>query len=245
MQFNMTGETIESLLCMDNKPILELKIFYPQIMGPLSKESEYHFNGHYRTQARKINRQARTVFYHRAEEEAKMAAEQEFDFTLHSFIRTCSTMRLDSRYTSVVFDRYYYCGGTHGTTVRTANTWDLSMGRPVPLSYFFSETAPYRKIMLNAVCEQIEQQKKREEIFFFENLLQNARQSFCEKNYYLTGSEIVVYYPLYSLAPYHAGILSYKIPFSLLDGLWHKGRMPAELPSYQDKFASGFGTEFL
>lgn len=245
MQLNMCGETIESLLYRENKPILELKISYPQIMGPLSQKSEYRFNDYYCKQARNLNRQARTEFYHRASEEARIAGEQEYDFTLHSLIRTFTTMRLNSRYTSVVFDRYQYSGGTHGTTVRIGNTWDFSTGTQVPLSYFFYKNSPYRNVILKLIREQIEQLKKREEILFFENPLRNARQCFSEANYYLTNDAVVIFYPLYTLAPYYAGILTYKIPFNSLDGCWIKDRKPSEIPPYTGGFTARFGNELL
>ena len=151
MQLSMSGETIETLLYANNKPVLELKISYPQIMGPLSKRSEDRFNDFYRKQARNLNRQARTQFYHRATEEFYVAENEEYPFNLHSFIRTFTTTRLDPRYASIVLDRYQYFGGTHGTTVRTGNTWDLSTGSKVPLSYFFYNDVPYQKQILDLI----------------------------------------------------------------------------------------------
>lgn len=245
MQLSMSGETIETLLYRENKPILELKISYPQIMGPLSKRSEYRFNEYYRNKARTLNRQARTEFYHRASEEYRSSREQEFDFTLHSFLRTFATARLDSRYTSLYFDRYNYSGGLHGTTVRRGNTWDFLRGIQIPLSYYFHANSPYKKIILKSIGKQIEQQKETEEIFFFENPLRNAKQRFNEANYYLTHDAIVIYYQLYTLAPYYAGILSYKIPFQILDGCWIKSRRPREITPYEGAFSQRTDGELL
>lgn len=245
MQLNMSGESIESLLYRENKPILELKISYPQIMGPLSKESEYRFNNFYCNQARSLNKRARTEFYHRAGEEFKRAMEQEYDFTLHSFIRTFSAPRVDSRYTSVLFDRYQFFGGPHGTTERTGNTWDFSTGAQVSLRYFFHQNSPYRRVILDCICEQIAKQKKNEEILFFENPLKNARQCFNESHFYLIHNAVVIFYPLYTLAPYYCGIISYKIPFARLDSCWVKQRRPREIPPYGGRFTGGFGTELL
>ncbi len=245
MQLNMSGETIESLLYRENKPILELKISYPQMIGPLSKESEYRFNDHYRKQARNLNRKARTEFYNRAAEESRIAAEQEYDFSLHSFVRTFSAPRVDYRYTSILLDRYQYWGGPHGMTVRTGNTWDFSIGAQVPLSYFFQKNTPYRKIITDAVCEQISLQEKNQEILFFENPLKNAKQCFHENNYYLSHNAVIVFYPLYTLAPYYTGILSYKIPFTRLEKCWIERRRPKEVPPYAGHFTERFGTELL
>ena len=243
MQLNMSGETIETLLYANNKPVLELKISYPQLMGPLSKGSEDRFNDFYRKQARNLNRKARTKFYHRAMEESRIAENEEVPFTLHSFIRSFTTTRLTPKYVSVVLDRYQYFGGTHGATVRTGNTWDLSTGSQIPLSYFFYNNIPYRKQILNWICKQIELQKKKEEILFFENPLRRAKQYFSEKNYYLTNHSVAIFYPLYTLAPYYAGILSFEIPFDQLNG-WIKERKPNETEPYNSGF-SGFEGQLL
>ena len=245
MQLTMSGESIETLMYRGTKAILELKLSYPQIMGPLSKRSEYRFNDHYCRQTRALNRQARTEYYHKASEEARMAEEQEYDFTLHSLIRTFTTTRLEQRFTSVVFDRYQYTGGPHGTTVRSGNTWDFLTGSQVALPYFFNPNAPYRKVILQQIEHQISGQKEREEIPFFENPLRNAKQCFNEANYYLTNNSLALFYPLYTLAPYYSGILVYKIPFAALDGCWANGKRPIESAQVNMGFSSRFGTEML
>lgn len=245
MKLNLSGETIESLLYSANTPVLELKIAYPQIMGQLSKQSEFRFNDYYCSQARAINRSTRTECYHRACEEFRLAREQEYDFTLHSFLRSFYISRLAPHYTSVIFDRYQYTGGPHGMTVRTANTWDFHTGKIVQLSHFFRKDAPYKKKILQFISREIEKQKETEEILFFENPLRNARHCFQEQNYYLSHEGITVFYPLYTLAPYYAGILNYKIPFSELDGSWATGRRPEVIPPYTGSFSAGSGPDLL
>ncbi|MBO5213288.1 MAG: DUF3298 and DUF4163 domain-containing protein [Clostridia bacterium] len=244
MQLSMSGETIETLLYRNETPVLELKICYPQIIGPLPKRSEFRFNGFYCNQARNLNRRARTEFYHNASEESRIADEEEYGFTLHSLIRSFFVTRLDPRYCSIALDQYQYFGGTHGMTVRIGNTWDLSTGSQVPLSYFFYENIPYRKQILNCILKQIEVLKEKEEISFFENPLRKAKQYFDEKNYYLTNRSIVIFYPLYTLAPYHAGIVSFEIPFEHLNG-WVKERKPTETAPYRGSFSSGFEEKLL
>ena len=238
MQLTISGENIESLLYRENKPILELKISYPQIMGPLSKQAEFHFNDYYRKQSRQINLYARTKLHRRASEECRSADEKEYDFTMHSHIRTFSVPRLDPRYTSIILDQYHYEGRLHGMTQRTGNTWDLSRGVVVPLSYFFRKNAAYRGRIMDYICNQIKQQKEGGEIPFFENPLRIAKTFFQEANYYLSNDGIILYYPLYTLAPYCAGILSYKIPFGTLDGCWASKRKPTEIPAYTGSFAT-------
>ena len=245
MQLNMSGESIESLLYCETKPVLELKISYPQIMGPLSKKSEFRFNDLYCRQARTLNRKARTELYRQATEAYRNAQAQEYDFNLYSYIRTFCAPRLDRIYTSVIFDLYVYYGGAHGMTVRTGQTWDFRTGARIPLSYFFQQNTPYRKIILNSITEQVREQVKKEEILFFDNPEQNIRQYFREQNFYLTGNSFVFFYPLYTLAPYYAGILCYKVPFEELKNCFASERHPALLSNNPMCFSERFGNELL
>ena len=245
MKLNVSGETIESLLYRGNNPILELKISYPQILGPLSKESEFRFNNHYRSQARNLNRKTRTECYKNAWGESELAEKEEFDFTLHSFLRTFYTPRVDPQYTSVALDEYQFSGGPHGSTVRRGNTWNLTTGIQVPLSYFFRAKTPYRQILIHHICEQISKQQKNRETLFFENPPKNATRFFSEKNYYLTHNSIVIFYPLYTIAPYHTGILNYHVPFGELEKCWIPARRPTEIPPYQGRFSEGMEQGFL
>lgn len=245
MKISMSGETIESLLYRENKAVLELKISYPQIMGQLSQKSEYRFNHYYRTQARNLNRRARTELYRRAADDARLATDEEYDFTLHSFIRTFSAPRTEPRYTSVVFDQYQFSGGAHGFTVRTAETWDLSVGKRIPLSSFFLPQTAYKKLIIKYIRNQIEEQKKREEISFFEDPLRNALIHFNESNFYLTNNGISVFYPLYTLAPYHEGILAYNVPFSEFSKIQRTGSFPRDLPEKAEESSLYFGTSLL
>lgn len=226
MQLNVTGEKIENLLYWENKPVLELKISFPQLLGPLSKESEYRFNRYYRTLAMRWNSRGRTVMFRRACEEAKVAKTMEYDFELHSFIRAFSVPRLEERYCSVITDQYQFLGGTHGLTVRNADLWDFRLNRKIAISGLFQSFATFKRILLQQVFQKIKLQMEKEEILFFENPLRNAVEFFREKNCYLTEDSIAVFYPLYTLAPYYAGILTYYVPFSVFEGCWIKNRAP-------------------
>lgn len=245
MTLTMSGETIESLLYRENKPVLEIKISYPQILGPLSKKSEFRFNDYYRNHARQLNRKARTEFYRIASEEFRIAKEEEFDFNLHSFLRTFSSPRVDHRYTSIVLDEYQFSGCAHGMTVRKGNTWDLTAGKQVPLSYFFRKESSYKKILMENICREMELQQKKQEILFFENPLKKAKQYFHEEHYYLTHDAIVIFYPLYTIAPYHAGILSYQVPFSMFEKHWIPSRKPPIISPYEGRFSERCDRDFL
>ena len=130
-------------------------------------------------------------------------------------------------------------------TIRMGNTWDFAKGTQVSLSYFFRNNALYRRILTQNICEQIELQQKKQEILFFENPLQKAKRYFSEENYYLTHDSVVIFYPLYTIAPYYTGILSYAIPFSKLEKCWVPSRRPQTIPPYEGRFSEKTEQDFL
>lgn len=237
MKLSVSGESIEGLLYLEQKPILEIRICFPQIGGALGKRAEYAFNDRYRSRAVATNRIVRTRMFKDAEEQARLALGQDVPFTMHSFLSSFYVPRARTDYTSVVFDRFRYSGGAHGTVRRVAETWDVRYGRRVPLSFFFTPQSNWRARLFRHVERQAMQQSKKEETFYFEGLPHRIRASFRDSNYYLTHDAIRVFYPLYSLAPYYVGIPEYEIPFETFSGCWRRGAEPKTVRREEGRFS--------
>ena len=95
------------------------------------------------------------------------------------------------------------------------------------------------------ICREMELQQKKQEILFFENPLKKAKQYFHEEHYYLTHDAIVIFYPLYTVAPYHAGILSYQVPFAEFERCWIPSRKPQIISPYEGRFSERCDRDFL
>ena len=111
---------------------------------------------------------------------------------------------------SVVVTLYNYTGGAHGNTEKIAYNFDLNTGKTGYLKDFLYEEDNYRKVILDEVRNQISKEPEK----YFKDTLNTLHGIPYDQNFYLTKDGIVVYYPLYDIAPYVAGIPEFKIPYS-------------------------------
>lgn len=113
----------------------------------------------------------------------------------------------DQHYLSVLQSIYTYSGGAHGTTIRYSLTLDKKTGEPVTLRDLFDSDA-----YLYILNEYAAQQNK--DIYLYEPVKITGQESF-----YLTDSELVIYYQQYEVAPYAAGFVEYHFPYTMLQSV--------------------------
>ena len=120
---------------------------------------------------------------------------QTFENTLHT-----------SEVISLFVDEYYFSGGAHGNTIRTSQTWNMSQARMIELYELFRN--PY--FLLN-IFRQIIAQINAEKEIYFEDACCLVIETFNPKSFYLTPSNIVIYFQQYDIAPYASGIRTFEI----------------------------------
>lgn len=114
---------------------------------------------------------------------------------------------------SLYFDQYEYTGGAHGMTVRTSDTWDLIRSRMMKLKDFFICDDAYQEYIITNISIQIAEQIAAGDDMYFDDYFHLVRENFKPNNFYLVDEGIVIYYDLYDIAPYAAGIRTFLIPF--------------------------------
>ncbi len=114
---------------------------------------------------------------------------------------------------SLTFDDYQYTGGAHGSTYRTSDTWNLSKGTRMTLSDFFPEGTDYEAYIYKKIDAQVAEMIAAGDDIFFGEPEKLVRDNFDAEQFYLTREGIVIYYQLYSIAPYASGIVEFMIPF--------------------------------
>jgi hypothetical protein len=119
---------------------------------------------------------------------------------------------------SLYFDSYRFTGGAHGNTVRTSDTWNLNKGTRMRLSDFFPAESDFRAYILEKINARIAEMIAAGNDIFFGDPTELAREYFDGQNFYLTADGIVIYYQLYTVAPYASGIVEFLIP-------WAKGEV--------------------
>lgn len=124
----------------------------------------------------------------------------------------------------VVYDQF--TGGAHGSHDDISYNFDLATGELIPLSELFNADYDYKASIdksITAQIEKINEQYKEEAVKNGENpedaYAPYAGFSGIAKNqqYYIKDGSIVIYFPLYEIAPYAAGIPEFEIPLSEIE----------------------------
>jgi len=204
---------IEDLLFCETKPVLELKLEYPQIYGNIEGFCEKKFNSYYIQNAEKTNLYIRTELYKKAINTYKNCLKTGFPFDFMTYEKTFGTTFNDGVYISLYFDIYKYERGVHGMTTRYSETWNTETRSIIPLGFFFIKGFNYVKYITENISNQITEDLRSHESTYYKNAPEKCKRFFDEKRYYLSDTGFIFYYPSYSIAPYCAGIRTFEIPF--------------------------------
>ena len=111
---------------------------------------------------------------------------------------------------SIYNDYYEYLGGAHGNTIRTSYTVDKQNVRLLILQDLFTKDSNYKDIINKEIVRQINLEP---DIYF--NSGKDFKGIKDNQDYYLNGENLIIYYQLYEIAPYVAGIREFKIPLKM------------------------------
>lgn len=111
---------------------------------------------------------------------------------------------------SIYNDYYEYLGGAHGNTIRTSYTVDKQNVRLLILQDLFTKDSNYKDIINKEIVRQINLEP---DIYF--NSGKDFKGIKYNQDYYLNGENLIIYYQLYEIAPYVAGIREFKIPLKM------------------------------
>lgn len=193
-----------------NAEVLSYNVKYPSFYSSMARNGLRRINHYYERQAYEFLDYIRGELYNNAVEDYinhegeffPYQAEQNFVVTYN---KNCAL--------SLYLDRYEFSGGAHGNTVRSSKTWNIRNGRQYHLEDFFRVPNITHYILRN-IINQIEKQiAEGGNINYFDNYRQLAVEYFDVNNFYLTNRGVVIYYQLYTIAPYVDGIVQFLIPY--------------------------------
>ncbi len=194
--------------------VFTYSVHYPQYLTPMTVPSLTEINTYYKQQAQYLVRSITPQLYKDAVADYESRTPRADPFPTYEFLRTFDTTYGQDCVISVYFDTYQFTGGAHGTTVRTADTWDARRARRIPLSSLFPQGTDYVARIQAAVLERITLQQQQDGAFYFDDAAALVVQYFNENSFYLTPEALVVFYQQYELAPYAAGIPTFAIPYA-------------------------------
>ncbi|MFJ8456794.1 MULTISPECIES: DUF3298 and DUF4163 domain-containing protein [Bacillus cereus group] len=112
---------------------------------------------------------------------------------------------------SLYVNYYQYTGGAHGLYTWKANTFDLNEKKLLHLDDLFQQEDKYKEIIRTEIVRQI----KQNESIYFPDAAEKV-MSAKKFHYFLEPDNLVIYFPLYEIAPYSSGIPQFRIPYTLL-----------------------------
>lgn len=112
---------------------------------------------------------------------------------------------------SLTLELYSYTGGAHGLTERVSYNIDLNSGKNLQLKDLFKEGVDFKSVINREIQKKIASSQKG---MYFEGTFKGITDN---QPYYIKNGTIVIYFPVYELAPYVAGFPEFVIPFSLFN----------------------------
>ena len=149
-------------------------------------------------------------FYEQSLKEAENFLD-DFNLDNSNFVADSSfeVKKSTSNVISILVKYYKYSGGAHGYYEYIPYNIDLRNGNFLVLKDLFKEEVDYKTLINNEIENQIKQLGKKEkdinDIYEFYGIKDNQK-------FYLEDKRIVIYFDLYDIAPYAAGIPEFPIP---------------------------------
>lgn len=116
---------------------------------------------------------------------------------------------------SIRLNTYSYTGGAHGMSWVTAITANTGSNEIYALKDLFKEGINYNEILTNKIIEAMQNTPD----LYFPEAVETIRNKNGNFQYYIDGKQLVIYFDLYDIAPYVAGIQKFAFDIADFEGL--------------------------
>ena len=193
-----------------NVTMMDVDISYPQVIMREDAQASVPINRFYRSVAQRYYNYALPTLFGSAVKEYQNDRKNGYPFRPYSAMMVYEVPYNRNGFLSIYYELYEYTGGAHGNTTRYSDTWHA--GRHLKLQDLFTGNS-YKSIIFSEIFAQINQNIAAGTDTYFDDYQKNVFQNFDEKNFYLTPEGLAVYFPLYTVAPYSSGIVTFVIPY--------------------------------
>lgn len=195
----------------DGIPVLSASVSMPQPV-PLTGKSARRLHRYYQLQCRSYLRYCEKMLFPQAEREYRAALATSAPLPLFHAELSYQVTYQDSRFLSL-YTQSCETAPQQKLTLRRGDTWDLIHGYPVPLSDFFPDRSGWKRQLLALVENEIQRQEQAGISRYHEGWRKALRRHFNTQNYYLTHEGLVLFFPMYALAPAVEGIPAFLFPY--------------------------------
>ncbi len=167
---------------------------------------------------KKINDKIRNdimAFYSSSKNEAK-EYNKNFPENPNKFVANVDfyTKKNSDNMLSILLNYYKYSGGAHGYYEYKSYSIDMRSGEFLELKNLFKSNSDYKKVIDSEIRRQIESKAKSdpqyEGIYQFEGIKDNQK-------FYIQDDNLIIYFDLYEIAPYAAGIPEFPININIIN----------------------------
>lgn len=212
--YEIISETFTDTLSYQERPMLESRLTLPKMRTLGSRADYIKFNSYYSNIGSRLRNKARLEMYPVAVEDYEARSGAGSPFMPHSINAGFKVGLTTAKLCSIVLDVDTFEGGAHGYTERSSQNWLVEKGERFRAKDFFKASCRWQDLIFAAIRRQAAELAGQGLLFDeWEALL---RQYLDWDNFYLTRTDFVLFYPLYTIAPYSSGIIEFRISLNRL-----------------------------
>ncbi len=204
-------KTLEGELKYKDTVILTYKIEYPVIISSPYVYGQEIFNMYNKNKAYQLESYCKGELYKQARDLYEYNTEHGYSIMEFQVILQTNITLNQEGIVSLYQDQYTYTGGAHGTTLRTAQTWTLPLGKRMTLKEFYPQDPDYVLEILREITTQIQEQIQAGTGFYFDDYCQLVLDTFQLQNFYVIPDKTVLFFQQYDIAPYSSGIPTFEV----------------------------------
>lgn len=193
--------------------ILTYRIEYPEIISSNYCCGKSTFNKYNKEKAITLENYIKTKLFTDAISTYEYNSANGYPIMVFEVISEFNITYNNKYLVSLYEDKYEFTGGAHGNTIRTSQNWNLQEGSFIPLSSFYPNNPYYLINILKNINSQIKSQIEAGNDYYFDNYCELVLETFNIESFYVTPSNIVIYFQQYDIAPYSTGIPVFYIPY--------------------------------
>ncbi|MBF7097009.1 DUF3298 and DUF4163 domain-containing protein [Alkalibacter mobilis] len=195
--------------------LLDFKVSYPIIDNDKNKNTIATINDYNEAKAEKYKAWVLSEGVDFADSDFEFCRTNDIPYLFHIYQSVTKITYNADGFLSILWVFDESTGGAHPTTKWSSEVFDLNSGKVMTLSDIMGlkEKEALSKIF-SLVEEQIESMKYKADFWFFDDYEVRIAHEFNIKDFILTENSLRVYYQLYTLAPYSAGIQCFDIPLT-------------------------------
>lgn len=199
----------DNMKCQEEK-VLTYCIEYPEFLTCKYRPALIAINKFYRCRAHGYQRYARDELFPLAAEQLKESREHNDPVFVFEALSEFNVTYNRGCVISLYSDRYEFTGGAHGSTVRSAQTWNTDGRGRVCLRELFACEGNEQEYIFEEIIRQIQMEPD----IYFEDYERLVTETFDQENFYCTEQGVVIYFQQYDIAPYSSGIREFLFPYS-------------------------------